>query len=76
MPAAGGEAAWLSLFLAARKLVLQRDWPDAVDRVTTYQQLLAGGDLNLDKTFNLTVYGDKFAIVYSATLGGLTVVPA
>ena len=54
------EINWLSRFLNNRYKVLQKYWPDAVDRVTVYKKLLDNPNLNLPITVNC--YNDTFIL--------------
>jgi chitosanase len=63
-PASGvDEKAWLRDFLSIRRVYLEGNWPDAVDRVDMYSRILESGNASLAVPFAATCYGDGFTIV-------------
>jgi chitosanase len=56
------EKAWLRAFLQARREYIERDWPDAVDRIDMYSRILDSGNTQLEVPFTATCYGDTFTI--------------
>lgn len=56
------ETAWLKAFLSIRRAYLEKDWPDAVDRVDMYARILDTGNTKLAVPFSASCYGDGFTI--------------
>jgi chitosanase len=56
------EKAWLKAFLSMRRAYLEKEWPDAVDRVDMYSRILESGNTSLAVPFAASCYGDSFTI--------------